>query len=275
MAASTSVGVVYATLIRPLANQSILAQNYGLNNPKMGQFALVLKDYEQQICLTLLVWAIMILAYKFSLLHIEAKSIAKMGFSEKALSNCKNPLTSYHSITRSTAHSLSQEMNSTLPQHTREHQLLPYVLLRGLERYHLTGSVQETTETIMGRLEIAAEQQESELSILRYLAWAIPSIGFIGTVRGIGIALMRADEALTGDLSAVTGALGVAFNSTLVALFISILLMLLIHWLQSGQESLILSLKTICREKFLDKLMELPEKPKSMTESADTSGLPS
>ena len=70
----------------------------------------------------------------------------------------------------------------------------------------------------MGRIEVAADQQESELSMLRYLVWAIPSIGFIGTVRGIGVALQRADEALTGDISGVTSALGVAFNSTLVAL---------------------------------------------------------
>lgn len=271
LAATTCVGVLYSTLIRPLANQSILAQNYALNHPKMGQLALILKDYEQQICLTLLLWAIMILAYKFSLLSMEAKSIEELGFSEKAPPSSESPLANCQSITRATAHSISQEMNSTLPQQTREHQLLPYVLLRGLERYHLTGSVQETTETIMGRLEIAAEQQESELSMLRYLAWAIPSIGFIGTVRGIGVALMRADEALTGDLSGVTGALGVAFNSTLVALFISILLMLLIHWLQSGQESLILRLQTICREQFLDKLMDRSELTALVTKNSEAS----
>ena len=64
---------------------------------------------------------------------------------------------------------------------------LPYVVARGLERYHITGSVPEATETMMGRIEVASEQQESELSMLRYLVWAIPSIGFIGTVRGSGV----------------------------------------------------------------------------------------
>jgi biopolymer transport protein ExbB/TolQ len=108
----------------------------------------------------------------------------------------------------------------------------------------------------MGRLEVASEQQESELSMLRYLVWAIPSIGFIGTVRGIGVALQRADQALQGDISGVTSALGVAFNSTLVALFISILLMLLIHLLQGGQEGLILRLQTFCREQLIDKLFD-------------------
>jgi biopolymer transport protein ExbB/TolQ len=129
-------------------------------------------------------------------------------------------------------------------------------MARGLERYHITGSVPEATETIMGRLEVASEQQESELSMLRYLVWAIPSIGFIGTVRGIGVALQRADQALQGDISGVTSALGVAFNSTLVALFISILLMLLIHLLQGGQEGLILRLQTFCREQVIDKLFD-------------------
>lgn len=271
IAASTSVAVLYSTLIRPLAEQSRLAQHYDLSHSKIGQIALILKDYEQQICLTLLVWALMILAYKFSLLRIETQSIEKLGFLENAPPSPGSQLASCQLITRATAHRLSQEMNISLPLQTREQQLLPYVLLRGLERYHLTGSVQETTETIMGRLQIAAEQQESELSMLRYLAWAIPSIGFIGTVRGIGVALMRADEALTGDLSGVTGALGVAFNSTLVALFISILLMLLIHLLQSGQESLILRLQTICREKFLDKLMDHPEGSAQDSPCADAS----
>ena len=132
-------------------------------------------------------------------------------------------------------------------------------MARGLERYHITGSVPEATETIMGRLEVASEQQESELSMLRYLVWAIPSIGFIGTVRGIGVALQRADQALKGDISGVTSALGVAFNSTLVALFISILLMLLIHLLQGGQEGLILRLQTFCREQLIDKLFDHEE----------------
>ena len=89
--------------------------------------------------------------------------------------------------------------------------------------------------------------------------WAIPSIGFIGTVRGIGVALQRADQALQGDISGVTSALGVAFNSTLVALFISILLMLLIHLLQGGQEGLILRLQTFCREQLIDKLFDHEE----------------
>lgn len=76
--------------------------------------------------------------------------------------------------------------------------------------------------------------------MVRYIAWAIPSIGFIGTVRGIGEALGQAHKAVEGDIAGVTQSLGVAFNSTFIALLISIVLMFLLHQLQLQQERLVL-----------------------------------
>jgi biopolymer transport protein ExbB/TolQ len=84
------------------------------------------------------------------------------------------------------------------------------------------------------------ERMESELSIIRYIAWAIPSVGFIGTVRGIGDALGQAHRAVEGDITGVTTGLGVAFNSTFIALVISIVLMFFVHQLQLMQERLVL-----------------------------------
>jgi biopolymer transport protein ExbB/TolQ len=65
-------------------------------------------------------------------------------------------------------------------------------------------------------------------------------VGFIGTVRGIGAALARANEAVAGDITGVTQSLGVAFNSTFIALVISIVLMFFIHQLQLVQEQLVI-----------------------------------
>jgi biopolymer transport protein ExbB/TolQ len=76
--------------------------------------------------------------------------------------------------------------------------------------------------------------------MIRYIAWAIPSIGFIGTVRGIGAALGQAHRAVEGDISGVTASLGVAFNSTFIALVISILVMFLMYQLQLHQERLVI-----------------------------------
>ena len=82
--------------------------------------------------------------------------------------------------------------------------------------------------------------------MIRYLIWAIPSIGFIGTVRGIGEALSLADKALAGDIAGMTNSLGVAFNSTLVALLISIFLMFIFHQLQRLQDGQIVDIQAYC-----------------------------
>jgi biopolymer transport protein ExbB/TolQ len=250
------VGTIYGLIIRPEANKAALATSYGVDaGTSLSSFFIILKDYEQQICFSLFLWGIMILVYKFILLRGEIRVVDE--FEPDMLEDAETESSPRgRSINRAEAGAIASQIDADSRKPEFYNRLLPYVVSRGLERYHLTGSVPEATETIMGRIEVASEQQESELSMLRYLVWAIPSIGFIGTVRGIGVALRRADEALQGDISGVTSALGVAFNSTLIALMISIMLMLLIHLLQSSQEGLILRLQTYCREQILDKLFE-------------------
>lgn len=250
------VGTIYGLVIRPGANKSALASSYGVDaGTSFSSLFVILKDYEQQICLSLFIWGIMILAYKFVLLRGEVKVVDE--YEPEMLDDAVDENSpGGRSINREEAKVIAAKVDDDSRKPEFNNKLLPYVVARGLERYHITGSVPEATETMMGRIEVASEQQESELSMLRYLVWAIPSIGFIGTVRGIGVALRRADEALQGDISGVTSALGVAFNSTLVALIISIVLMLLIHLLQGSQEGLILRLQTFCREQILDKLFD-------------------
>jgi biopolymer transport protein ExbB/TolQ len=87
--------------------------------------------------------------------------------------------------------------------------------------------------------------------MVRYIAWAIPSIGFIGTVRGIGDALGQAYKAVEGDIAGVTASLGVAFNSTFTALVISIVIMFMMYQLQLIQERLVLDTQTYCDQRLL------------------------
>jgi biopolymer transport protein ExbB/TolQ len=87
--------------------------------------------------------------------------------------------------------------------------------------------------------------------MIRYIAWAIPSIGFIGTVRGIGAALAQAHKAVEGDIAGVTQSLGVAFNSTFIALLLSIVLMFVVHQLQLLQERLVLESKSYCDRRLI------------------------
>ena len=77
-------------------------------------------------------------------------------------------------------------------------------LKASLRRYMITDNVQNTSDAINVSVNNLALKLDSENTMLRYLIWAIPSLGFVGTVRGIGQALSNADKALAGDISGMS-----------------------------------------------------------------------
>ena len=128
------------------------------------------------------------------------------------------------------------------------------IVLTSLRRFKTTNNIQNTSESIDSSLEALASKQDAENSMIRYLIWAIPSIGFIGTVRGIGEALAKADQAVQGDITGMTNSLGVAFNSTFVALIISIILMFFLHQLQRLQDGEVVEIREYCESKLLSRI---------------------
>ena len=103
-----------------------------------------------------------------------------------------------------------------------------------------------------------AIRNEGEIAVLKYITWAIPSIGFLGTVRGIGQAMAQAEMAVAGDIGPMTTSLGVAFNSTFVALLISILLMMLLSFIQKMQDDQLLKVQDYC-ENYLIRRISVPQ----------------
>ena len=68
------------------------------------------------------------------------------------------------------------------------------------------------------------------------------------------LALQGAELAVKGDTTAVTSGLGISFNSTLVALTLSILLMYLLHEIQLAQERLVLDAENYVDEELVSRL---------------------
>jgi biopolymer transport protein ExbB/TolQ len=192
----------------------------------------LVKDYEQESEIILMIWALAILAYKAAAQRRERAAL------DAGLLKLPEGMKILPEDTRE----YSRQLES-LPDEQRG-LLVPRALLAALARFGATRSVQDASTVAHGVCQSEAERLDSELSMLRYIAWAIPAIGFIGTVRGIGDALSQAHKAVTGDISGVTEGLGVAFNSTLIALLLSILLMFLLQQLQQVQERLVLDSET-------------------------------
>jgi biopolymer transport protein ExbB/TolQ len=226
------VHALYVTLIRPQANAFMQqeAANMQADSEYVQQrsFYVVVKDYEQEACFVLMLWALAILGYKGRAAYRQQKLL------DQDLLRLPENLPVGAEDTRELADRLQ-----SLPGHVQEY-LLPRALLTAIERFAATRNVQNVSTAARDVCDSEGDRLESELSIIRYIAWAIPSVGFIGTVRGIGDALGQAHRAVEGDISGVTASLGVAFNSTFIALVISIVLMFFIHQLQLMQERLVL-----------------------------------
>lgn len=243
VAAVILVHLVYVTTIRPNANAilEIRAEQAAMGEPIADERSLyvVLRDYEQEFCFILGLWAIAIVGFK------ARNSLKERSLFEQEMIRVSEGISILPEDTREYVRPLQ-----ALPDRARE-QLLPRALLAALERFASTRNVQDVSEAIRQVCAAESDRLDSELSIVRYIAWAIPSIGFIGTVRGIGNALGQAHEAVAGNIAGVTENLGIAFNSTFVALVISILVMFLVHQVQLVQERLVFDTQTYCDQQLV------------------------
>jgi biopolymer transport protein ExbB/TolQ len=230
------VHAVYVAVVRPRA-EAVLADQVARmqHDPDFVQersLWVVLRDFEQEACFVLMFWALAIMAYK---------GVAT-GREGRLLQEDLVPVPEGTRILPEDAREYARHIQS-LPA-GRPESLLPRALLAALDRFVATRNIQDVSTTAHALCDAESERLDSELSMVRYITWAIPSIGFLGTVRGIGDALALAHQAVEGDISGVTQSLGVAFNSTFVALLISILVMFLLHQLQLRQERLVLDTET-------------------------------
>jgi biopolymer transport protein ExbB/TolQ len=214
---------------------------------------IILKDPEQEIVSIFAVWGLIILGHKLLTVRRERR-LFRHDFVR---------LQPGERIIPDDALDRFKDLRAAVDREPQwRDRLLPECMLAALHRFHATNSIQSAANAIKERAELAADELDSSLSLVRYIAWAIPAIGFIGTVRGIGLALAFAEDAIKGDITPVTDALGLAFNSTLVALIISMGLMYFVHVVQSRQESFVLETQTYCRDKLID-VMKVPIREES------------
>jgi biopolymer transport protein ExbB/TolQ len=254
--AAIVVNVWYAKSVIPRAVEAEtrrkLAAEGGakLDSPEMTQrsFYRIIQDLESRWEIVFGLWGMIILGYK--LIHVsKERALLKQDFirvqpGERVIPD--DALDRY------------KELKSAVERNRRwQERLVPECILASLHRFHATRSVQDAATAVRERAELAADELDSSLGMVRYIAWAIPALGFIGTVRGIGDALNNADAAIKGDIGPVTNSLGLAFNTTFVGLALCIVLMFFMHLIQARQEAFIIETQAFCRDKLID-VMKVP-----------------
>jgi len=242
---------IWALYIRPNADAILNAPQRVTNADKADHAVrqlrspfVILRDYEQQVSTTLALWALVMLGRQWR------------GTTRARRLLDKNYVTVGEGmvVLPEDVRVYSRTIENLSPQ--EQEMFLPRLLTVALTRFGATGRIQDAAEAVRDVCEFESSSQEAKLSMVRFTAWAIPAVGFVGTVRGIGAALQEAQGAMGGDISGVTLGLGVTFNSTLTALIMTIVVMFWLHQLQQAQDRLVLDSRTYVDRRLLRQMRE-------------------
>lgn len=103
--------------------------------------------------------------------------------------------------------------------------LITDFIKKACTQYRNDNSITETLQVLDVQIENNKGETESSLSMVRYMSNAIMSLGFIGTLIGLTTAIGSAHLAKTEEgMPILTGYLNSAFDTTLVALILGLIL---------------------------------------------------
>jgi hypothetical protein len=138
--------------------------------------------------------------------------------------------------------------------------ILAHMIRLALIKYAVSRSGRDVAETVRTQADVELGRLVSSMSIVHYLAWAIPAIGFLGTVRGLATSLTlggKSKQEIADFIEAATQHLNFAFDCTLIALALSLVVMLLVHIVQRDEEALVIDSQQYCLEHLVTRLYEL------------------
>jgi len=241
---------IWTLIIRPRAeavlSQRVTVTQAGTNVKaqvlQLRSVYVILKDHEQELCIILCLWSLLLLARQAQDTRLARQLLdrdyVKIGDGQVVLPE--------------DARVYSRPLEALGPAEASR--FLPRLLMVAYNRFGATRSVQDAAEAVRDECDFEVASMDTKLSMVRFTAWAIPAVGFVGTVRGIGAALQEAQGAMGGDISGVTMGLGVTFNATLCALVACIIVMFWMHQLQQFQDRLVLDCRTYVDRQLLRKL---------------------
>ena len=156
------------------------------------------------------------------------------------------------------AHDLHEIYRRVKENDDRERRFVPRLISRCILQFQISTSVEQCASLMNTTLDLLSHEVDLRYGMLRYITWLIPSLGFIGTVVGIGHALSYAgepgrfqDPAL---LSEVTSRLAVSFDGTLVALLMAAVLLFWQNVVQSREEHALNLSGQYCLDNLINRL---------------------
>lgn len=120
----------------------------------------------------------------------------------------------------------------------KDHGILPSLVNLAILQFQSSNSVEQTAGVMNQQLELVSHRVDMRYGLVRFIAWVVPTLGFIGTVFSLGASLYDAgDPSQPFDPKLVAKTLGIGFDCTMVALVESAILVFILHLVQEKEES--------------------------------------
>ncbi|MDO4558465.1 MAG: MotA/TolQ/ExbB proton channel family protein [Planctomycetia bacterium] len=248
---------LYAAMI-PLDGTSYVIDMFTQRGPT--QHAVVLLTF----------WAMFILAFKRSKLKFQRRSLRYLVIPDRG----------DFTLSVTTADQVIPRMLEIVDDPA--HFLLYNRILIAISNLRNLGRVGDVEEILRSRASQDESASETSYSLLQGLIWAIPVLGFIGTVLGLsaaigqfGVLLQSAADLtdLRSGMQRVTAGLSTAFETTLVALVAALVIQLLLVMTKKSEEEFLDECSEYCTRHIVGRLRVLPAE-QSLSESPWTSESP-
>jgi len=185
----------------------------------------------------------------------------KLTFQNEALSLSAVPQHPEFLLNRETARAVLARVHSLVDN--AAHFLLLNRIERSLSNLQNIGQVSDVATILRNQAEYDEAQVASSYSLVNSFLWAIPVLGFIGTVLGLrqaigalGLTLEAGGDimAIRQSLQAVTAGLATKFETTLIALVCAVIIQILLAFLQSRESEFLDACNDYCHAHVASKL---------------------
>lgn len=193
-----------------------------------------------------------------AILFIKAK---KLALQEEALRLSAVPQQPDFELTRASARGVLERIHKLVD--SPAHFLLLNRIERALSNLKNIGQVSDVSSMLKTQAEYDEEQVTSSYALLGGFVWAIPVLGFIGTVLGLSQAIgafggtlqsVGNISAIKGSLQQVTAGLATSFETTLIALVATLIIHLIMTHLQSREGEFLDACNDYCHASVAAKL---------------------
>jgi biopolymer transport protein ExbB/TolQ len=185
----------------------------------------------------------------------------KIKFQTRALDLAAVPQQPDFLLNETTARTVLERIHGLVDN--PHHFILLNRIERALSNLRNIGGLSEVSTILKSQSENDENQIASSYTLINGMVWAIPVLGFIGTVQGLSVAIGNFTKtlatntdlsAIKSNLQGVTGGLATAFETTLVALICALIIQLYLNFMQQRETDFLDECNDYCHAHVISKL---------------------